>query len=574
MSLPPDERLPRTLEALHAENQELCRRLEEAEETIRAIQQGAVDAFVVQESAGHQVYTLETADRPYRLFVEQMQQGAATLHADGTIVYCNRRLADMLSVPHEKLTGTAFSIYIAAEDQPLYENLLWQGRTRTGRGEARLRRADGGLVPTYLTFNALPNDNGTLIGVLITDLTTQRHHEQLAAALKELRQWKDDLEARVEERTRELVGSQERLRELASQLSLTEERERRKLARNLHDYLAQMLVVGRMKLNQAKKQLGPSTANPQLVEDVEKIFQRALDYTRTLIAELSPPSLHEYGLPEALRWLGERFRKDGLYIEVQSAAEQLPLSEEQAVLVFQSVRELLFNVLKHAGVDRATVTLTITPGNELCVSVDDRGKGMSSDMLKGPAEPGHLGLFSIRERMEALGGRLELESSPGRTLATIMLPLRGMTNEERPQEPELSQTHSSMDSQNSSKIRVLLVDDHAMFRQGVQSLLEQHDRISIVGEAADGEEAVALAAQLAPDVILMDINMPKMDGVRATMRIKEIHPESLILGLTINNDAHIRHAMQEAGASACLSKEAASDELYDAIVTARQQPMP
>jgi PAS domain S-box-containing protein len=559
-----------TLETLHAENEELRRRLEEAEETIRAIQNGDVDAFVVKESSGHQVYTLETADRPYRLFVEQMQQGAATLHADGTIVYCNRRLADMLKMPPEKLTGRAFGDCIAAEDQSIYENLLWQGQRQSGQGEARLRRADDGLVPVYLTFNALPKDCGMVIGVLITDLTSQRHHEQLTAAhnaLREsegqLRRGKDDLEARVEERTRELVGSQERLLELASQLSLTEERERRKLARNLHDYLAQMLVVGRMKLSQAKKQLGLSTPNHRLVQDVEEVFQRALDYTRTLIAELTPPSLHEYGLPEALRWLGERFRKDGLYIEVQSNPEKLPLSEEQAILVFQSVRELLFNVLKHSGVDRAIVTLTITPSNELRVTVADQGKGMGMDMLQRPAGLGHLGLFSVRERMEALGGRLEFESSPGRTHATIVLPFQGMSKE--------LHTPPGIDQLQSSRIRVLLVDDHAMVRQGLRSLLEQHEPIAIVGEAGDGEEAVALAAQLSPDVILMDINMPKMDGVRATRHINKTQPGSLIIGLTIDDAKHIQDAMLEAGASACLSKDTLTEELYHAIVTARQQ---
>ena len=76
--------------------QDLRKRLDEAEETIRAIQQGGVDAFVLEELASFRVYTLESADRPYRVFVEQMQQGVATLHPDGTILYCNRRLPDLL----------------------------------------------------------------------------------------------------------------------------------------------------------------------------------------------------------------------------------------------------------------------------------------------------------------------------------------------------------------------------------------------------------------------------------------------------------------------------------------------
>src|SRR5215467_7392146 len=98
-SATPDEVRPRTLEVLQAENVELLQRLEDAEDTLRAIRQGAVDAFVIQELANYRVFTLESAERPYRRFVEQMQQGVATLHEDGTIVYSNQRLAELIKVP-------------------------------------------------------------------------------------------------------------------------------------------------------------------------------------------------------------------------------------------------------------------------------------------------------------------------------------------------------------------------------------------------------------------------------------------------------------------------------------------
>lgn len=166
---------------------ELRRRLEEAEETLRAIQTGAVDALVVGEANQSRVYTLAGADRPYRILIEEMQQAAVTLYADGAIAYCNRRLAEFVKLPHAKLIGAAFRDLIVPEDQEIYENLFWQGRTRSGRGEARLRRSDGGLSSVYLTFNALPQDSGAAVGVLITDLTAQKHHEQLAAALDDLR---------------------------------------------------------------------------------------------------------------------------------------------------------------------------------------------------------------------------------------------------------------------------------------------------------------------------------------------------------------------------------------------------
>src|SRR5262245_47473769 len=90
-----------TLEELQEQNHELQQRLDEALGTVEAIREGAVDAFLV----GDRVYTLEGAERPYRLFVEEMQQAVATLSTDGTIGYCNRQFAELLKVPHERVVG-------------------------------------------------------------------------------------------------------------------------------------------------------------------------------------------------------------------------------------------------------------------------------------------------------------------------------------------------------------------------------------------------------------------------------------------------------------------------------------
>ena len=171
---------------LQAEIAELRLRLQEADETIRAIRSGGVDAFVVEEPHGARVYTLQSADRPYRLLVEEMQQGAITLRDDGTIVYCNRRFADLVGKPLERLMGVAFRDFIPIDAQIFYESLLHRGRAGLSQGESHVQKADGGLVPVFLTFNALPPDCGAAVGVLVTDLTSQRHHEILNAAVEAL----------------------------------------------------------------------------------------------------------------------------------------------------------------------------------------------------------------------------------------------------------------------------------------------------------------------------------------------------------------------------------------------------
>ena len=291
---------------------------------------------------------------------------------------------------------------------------------RLYRPEFRAIRADNGqIIWLSATGQFFYDEHGAAVrsfGVFYDISDRKRHEDQLS-------HWKDELEARVGERTRDLMTSQERLRELASQLSLTEERERRKLASDLHDYLAQMLVVGRMKINQMRKEVALPPEAEAVVQDVDSILQQVLAYTRTMIVELTPPSLHSAGLPESLSWLAERMQKDGLWVEVHANREEVPIPEDQAVMLFHAVRELLFNVLKHAGVDRATVRLTVGEAGDLSVMVEDRGKGFSADAMQRANEPGHLGLFSVRERMEAMGGRFEVVSTSGQgTTVTLLLP--------------------------------------------------------------------------------------------------------------------------------------------------------
>ena len=182
--------------------------------------------------------------------------------------------------------------------------------------------------------------------------------------------------------------------------------------------------------------------------------------------------------------------------------------------------------------------------------------------------------------MNVLGGSFELHSEPGkRTAASLILPLVEVTGKSWPalsvSENGLpsvlrSQLRSIPYSHNDSQApqntaRILLVDDQAMMRQGLRSVLDVHSDIQIVGEAGNGEEAVALVEILRPSLVVMDINMPKMNGIDATAKIKARHPTCMVIGLSVNADEHNREAMRQAGADLLLTKEVAVDELYQAI---------
>ena len=117
-------------------------------------------------------------------------------------------------------------------------------------------------------------------------------------------------------------------------------------------------------------------------------------------------------------------------------------------------------------------------------------------------------------------------------------------------------------------VRVLLVDDHTMVRDGLRSVLEGYDDIEVAGVASDGEEAVHVVDKVRPQVVLMDINMPKMNGITATAHIKARHPRMIVVGISVNADDEHRNAMINAGAVSLISKEAPIDQLHEAIVGA------
>ncbi|MCJ7832575.1 MAG: response regulator transcription factor [Actinobacteria bacterium] len=114
-------------------------------------------------------------------------------------------------------------------------------------------------------------------------------------------------------------------------------------------------------------------------------------------------------------------------------------------------------------------------------------------------------------------------------------------------------------------LKVLIVDDHALFRRGLQMVLEQEADIEVIGEAADGSEAVAKAQELMPDVVLMDVRMPKRSGIEATHEIRDLLPHAKILMLTISDEEADLYDAIKAGASGYLLKEISIEEVADAI---------
>jgi DNA-binding NarL/FixJ family response regulator/anti-sigma regulatory factor (Ser/Thr protein kinase) len=412
-----------------------------------------------------------------------------------------------------------------------------------------------------------------------------------------LRQAKEQLEEKVRERTSQLartvdtlqqeIAQRQRaekdlqlangqlreravqLRALAGELTIVENRERKRMAKILHDHLQQQLASAKLQVACLGKMEGDELTTA--AARIEDLLGESITVSRSLTAELSPPILHEAGLSAGLEWLA-RWMLDKQAFRVDLAVEdKSELTEDVKILLFESVRELLFNVIKHAGISRATVTVQSLDENGMRVTVSDEGAGFDPCRLKLAGDNGAgFGLFSIHERIGLLGGRLEIDSTPGKgsRLSLVVPYVHPATAplSELPI-PELAQacgTEITPDAQGPS-IRVLIADDHTIFRDGLARLLNNEKDIHVVAQAANGREAVELARQMSPDVILMDISMPDVNGIEATQVIHQESPAIRIIGLSMYEDQERAQTMRDAGAVDYKNKGCAAFELLSAI---------
>lgn len=418
----------------------------------------------------------------------------------------------------------------------------------------------------------------------------ERTNEQLResenryrSAMQALEALNQQLEQRVAERTSVAEQRLRQLRALAAQLTQAETRERRRIAQVLHDNLQQLLLSAKFRLRTLKSQ-APQVDFGAVLESLDE----SLKASRSLVAELRPPILHHAKLSEALRWLADNTRQQhGLAVEVVVFGREPTLDEDLKLLLFQSVRELLLNITKHAAVDRAQIRISASRSRWLFVRVSDNGSGFrfadsrvrnigNADTGMSAADSGSgsgsgLGLVAIRERIEVLGGSMVVRSTIGRgTRVVLRMPVERRDGEHaatlanaplRRATDQQEEAHT----QPVARTRILLVDDHTMVRQGLRGLIEEESDMQVVGEAQDGLQAIALTGELAPEVVLMDINMPRMDGIEATRRIKAANPKVRVIGLSMHVDAGVMNSMRAAGVSDYVTKDTVADVLCNVI---------
>jgi signal transduction histidine kinase len=450
-------------------------------------------------------------------------------------------------------------------------------------------------------FRADPGPGGLpLCRAVMFDITERKRAEAALTANEEtLRKVNEELERKVAERTTQLTDSVKslegevrrrvhsetalaaaheelsahagRLRDLAGEITHAVQRERRRIATILHEEVQQFLAAIRFRATSLARHEQESVR--QGAAEILKLSSQCVATCRSLTFELHPPVLTIEGLTPAIEWLARYItEKHGLRIDVTVEGEIPRPAEDVKLFVFEAARELLFNVAKHAQVDSATVRLrgTAIGGVELTVSDAGLGFDLGAPTLAGQDKIG-FGLFSLRERLALLGGSLEIVTAPGQgSRCTVTVPL-GRAAVPTPTPTALEPASASPAVGRGAKIRILLVDDHATVRAGLARLLAEEADMEVAGQAGDGREAVEQADRLRPDVILMDIRMPTLDGIEATRAIRSAHPEIRVIGLSMYTGAEHAHVMREAGAETLLSKSGEPENLVAAIRAAAKR---
>jgi PAS domain S-box-containing protein len=372
--------------------EELRNRLAAAEEALRALRAGEVDALVVSGAGDAHVVTLQGAELPYRILLDQMYAGAVTLTPDGVIVYCNRRFADIVRTPLARVIGSALCRFVPSGEQPALAALVERASRERVQGELAGRAGDGTPVPLSVTFAPLRLEGDAdvkgVIGVAV-DATERKHQEDL--------------------RNR-----------LFQEVMTAQEDERRRIARELHDETGQSLTALLVGLRTIEGSRTKAEA-VQLAQRLRGIAAHTLDEVGRLSRGLHPSILDDVGLAAAVtRQAQEVAEVHGVAVDVRiEGLDAEPLSPLLQSTVYRVVQEALTNVAKHAGARSVSVRL-VRDQATVELRVQDDGTGFE------PGHGGRLGLRGMQERAVLVGGSVEVESLPGAgATITAHFPVRG-----------------------------------------------------------------------------------------------------------------------------------------------------
>jgi PAS domain S-box-containing protein len=529
--------------AMSPSDESVRQRLDEAEATLDAIRTGRVDAVVVEGNEGQHVYTLESADLPYQQFLEQMAEGAVSLDAASTILYCNRFFCELVGLPREKVLGSSFEDYVAPEKLLAYRSALCAEHAQRFGSALRLARG-GDSLPIQLALTPVGNGAGQRFTVVVTDLSER---ERLSAA-------------------REAVEAE----------SLAKDRFLAALGHELRGPLNVIMGWSAFLLDQRDKLDARGRRALEAIDRNAKLQRRLIedmvDVARIHSGKLRLSEL-VVDLVELLRATGEALalsaQGSGVHLEIDLNGPASIMGDAQRLE--QMVQNLVGNALKFTP-RGGHVRLALERAEPLArIVVRDDGRGIEPALLPQIFQPFRqgveagqrqgglgLGLAITKQIAELHGGHVRVHSEGlGRGATFIVeLPLyQGRAHAE----------HAAPSAElNLAGLRILVVDDEAEARDSTARTLSAAGAEVVCVSGA--EPALARLESSPFDVIVSDLMMPGTDGWDFARQVRQRFGERpLLLALSGALGPGVAARAAASGYGLLLTKPAAQRELLASV---------
>jgi len=527
----------------HRTIQRLRRRLREAEDTLNAIRDGHVDALVVDSPHGEQLYTLRTADQPYRLIVEQMREGALTLSADGVILYCNERFAQMVKTGPQPITARNFSDFLPPGDQERFHAML---AAEMFRDDFQLVSADGTSNPAQLSSNALVIDGVRTIAVVVSDLS----HERIERGLRESNRLKDEFLATLSHELRTplnvILGWTRML--LADQLSESARQHALRLidrnARAQAQLVNDLVDMSRMTTGKLTLDLEPLPLVPALEAAIESVRPSAEAKNLKLETAWHGPSSRVVADATRLQQVLWNLLSNAVKFTPEGGTISVGTSERDGRVRIEVSDTGI-------GIDRAFVP-----------HVFDRFRQADSGTTRVHGGLG-LGLAIVRDLTRLHGGDVEVRSDGLGRGTTFAVTLRATTDDVR----EAERRSPSRKTASLAGYCVIVVEDHDDSRELLRHTLENAGAAVAVFDSS--LSALNAFEKLQPSAVVADIGLPDEDGYAFIRKVRR-HSSAAVqsvpaIAVTAYATAADCALALEAGFQRHLTKPVDPDELVDVI---------
>ncbi|HYW33164.1 MAG TPA: ATP-binding protein [Gemmatimonas sp.] len=486
-----------------ADTAELRRRLEEAESTLHAIRTGQVDAFVIDRGLGDRLYTLESADRPYRLLVESMREGAMVLGTEGQLLFINASLAGMLRAPRSSLLGEPLARYVAPADRPTLDGMLTQAVAGNVHRDITFMREDGSVLPVHLSMNAGLSDMPGICAIVV-DLTERRRHEEMSRAqalLKEADRRKDEFLATLAHELRNPLAPVRNAVQLLRMLDPSHPDVRR--AYDIIDrQISQMSRLVDDLLDLSRITRGQIALQRRQV-DLATVMRAAL--------ETSEPAI-----------------SSGRHTVTVSLPDIPVMLNGDLTRLAQVFSNLLNNAAKYTDAGGRIEVTAVQRDAVVDVCITDNGIGIASEILPqvfdmftqaGPTSSRSrnglgIGLALVKRLLDLHGGTVIAHSDGIGKGSQFCVTLPAMTNVT----PRAHTPRAEQAVPDAAALRVMVVDDNEDSAVTLGLLLERYGCITCVVHT--GLAALQEGAIFRPDVILLDLGMPDVDGFETCRRLR------------------------------------------------------